>query len=99
MPITATPIDLTHIHVPDDLSEILRKGGGSTPIFDHLLTRNRKVVAALRRQVWPEAIAATPDLEPEAPEDPEGVPSPHPRVEPAETPAPEPADPEQDAED
>lgn len=97
MPITATPIDLRHLVVPDDLSAILQKGGrDQTPTFDAVLSKHRKLVSGLRRQLWPVVSTVEPDPEPA----PEEVPAPHPGVEsePADVPAPEPTDPESDPE-
>jgi hypothetical protein len=90
MPITATPIDLRDLVVPDDLRDILQKGGrDKTPTFDDVLSRHRKLVSGLRRQVWPVAIDPAPEPtepadEPEAapapgvdePENPEAAPEP-----------------------
>lgn len=89
MPITATPIDLRHIIVPDNLSDILQKGGKQeTPTFNAVLSKHRKLAASLRRQAWPVASTVEPVSEPE---DDEEVPDPHPGVEtePADVPAPE----------
>lgn len=88
MPITATPFDLRDLVVPDDLSEILQKGGrDKTPVYDTVLSKHRKLVSGLRRQVWPVATdpgaepaepADEPDAAPEAdePETPEAAPEP-----------------------
>jgi hypothetical protein len=100
MPITATPIDLRDLVVPDDLRDILQKGGrDKTPMFDAVLSRHRKLVSGLRRQVWPVVSTVEPGPEPEAAPE-EEVPDPHPGVEPepADAPAPEPTDPESDPE-
>jgi hypothetical protein len=99
MPITATPVDLRHLVVPDNLSDILQKGGrGQTPTFDAVLSKHRKLVSGLRRQVWPVLSTVEPDPEPETA--PEEVPAPHPGVEPEPSDAPtsEPTDPESDPE-
>ena len=66
MAITATPFDVSDIDVPDDLAAILKKGGPRvgppvTPIFDHVLSRHRKMVSSLRHQVWPPVVAIDPD--------------------------------------
>jgi hypothetical protein len=100
MPITATPIDLRDLVVPDDLSAILQKGGrDQTPTFDAVLSRHRKLVSGLRRQVWPVASTVEPDPEPEAaPEEERPAPQPGVEPEPADAPAPEPTDPESDPE-
>lgn len=90
MPITATPFDLRDLVVPDDLSDILQKGGkDKTPTFDAVLGRHRKLVSGLRRQVWPVAT----DPAPEPADEPESAPAPE--ADEPENPdaAPEPADP------
>lgn len=93
MPITADPIDVDTIVVPDDLSSILKKDR-ATPTFNTVLAKHRKIVTPLRRQVWPVATSDEPTAEPE------DVPDPHPGVEPepADVPAPEPTNPETDPE-
>jgi hypothetical protein len=68
MPITATPFDLRDLVVPDDLAEILQKGGrDKTPVYDTVLSKHRKLVSGLRRQVWP--VATEPATEPTEPAD------------------------------
>jgi hypothetical protein len=104
MPITATPFDLRDLVVPDDLAEILQKGGrDKTPVYDTVLSKHRKLVSGLRRQVWPVAstVEPAPEAEPEPEAAPEEAPTPaDPGVgsEPADVPAEEPAAPESDPE-
>jgi len=80
MPITADPIDVDTIVVPDDLAKILQKHR-TTPTFNTVLAKHRKLVSPLRKQVWPVATA---------PEDPE-EPAPEPSDAPEVTPTPEPS--------
>jgi hypothetical protein len=82
MPITATPIDLRDLVVPDNLSDILQKGGkDKTPTFDAVLSKHRKLVSGLRRQVWPVATDPAPE-----PADPTDEPEAAPNTEPADEP-------------